>query len=76
VTCSTFPCVLVQDQIAGADVATPKGVITSWSVRNAGGTIALRVLRSRPGEHVDGQLHATNVRETGMGCEEGPFTSA
>ena len=76
VTCSTFPCVLVQDQIAGADVATPKGVITSWSVRNAGGTIALRVLRGRRDESVEGELHATNVSEsadeTGSGSDSAP----
>jgi len=63
-TCTTAPCVLVQDQIDGADVATPKGVITSWSVRNAAGTIALRVLRERSGEYVAGELHATNISES------------
>jgi len=68
--------VLVQDQIDGADVATPKGVITSWSVRNTAGTIALRVLRERPGEYVAGELHATNVSEsadeTGSGSDSAP----
>ena len=75
-TCITAPCVLVQDQIDGADVATPKGVITSWSVRNAAGTIALRVLRKRSGEYVAGELHATNISEsadeTGSGSDSAP----
>ena len=75
-TCTTAPCVLVQDQIDGADVATPKGVITSWSVRNAAGTIALRVLRERSGEYVAGELHATHISEsadeTGSGSDSAP----
>jgi hypothetical protein len=56
--------VLVLGQIEGADVATPKGVITSWAVRKATGPVALRILRSRPGEFEAGELHATNVHET------------
>jgi hypothetical protein len=62
VVCTAAPCVLIQDQINGAIVATPAGVITSWSVRNAAGTIALRVLRQR-GSLVAGELHATNISE-------------
>ena len=54
---------LVLDRVDGADAATPPGVITSWSVRNASGTIALRVLRGR-GALVAGELHATNVTES------------
>jgi hypothetical protein len=62
--CDFFPCVLVLDQVDGADVATPKGVITSWSVRKATGTVALRVLRGRSGEFVPNELHATNISES------------
>ena len=76
ITCSSFPCVLVLDQVDGADVATPTGVITSWSVRRASGTVALRVLRGRPGEFVPNQLHATNISEsldqTGSGSDTAP----
>lgn len=76
ITCSAFPsCVLVLDQVDGAAVGTPKGVITSWSVRNASGTIALRVLRGR-GAFVDDQLHATNISESldqsGSGSDTAP----
>ena len=63
VECDAAPCVLIQDKIDGAYVAPPAGVITSWSVRNAAGTVALRVLRPR-GALVPGQLHATNVSES------------
>jgi len=73
IICSSFPCVLVLDQVDGADVATPTGVITSWSVRRASGTVALRVLRGRPGESMPNELHATNVDEsldrTGSGSD-------
>ncbi len=62
--CDSFPCVLVLDRVDGVDVATPKGVITSWSARKATGTVALRVLRGRPGEFVNDELHAANVSES------------
>ena len=62
--CDFFPCVLVLDRVDGVDVDTPKGVITSWSARKATGTVALRVLRTRPGEFVSDQLHAANVSES------------
>jgi hypothetical protein len=61
--CDAPPCVTIQDKIDGAFVATPTGVITSWSVRNAVGTIALRVLRVRGGL-VSGELHATGISES------------
>ncbi len=71
---------LVLDKVDGDDVGTPKGVITSWSVRNATGTIALRVLRSRPGEFVADELHATNISEsadaTGSGTDIEESTAA
>jgi hypothetical protein len=59
-----FPCVTVIDQIDGDAVGTPKGVITSWSVRAGAGTLALRVLRSRPNEFEADELHATNINES------------
>ena len=55
---------LVLERIDGTTVATPKGVITSWSVRSAIGTVALRVLRSRPGAFVADELHATAISES------------
>jgi hypothetical protein len=71
--------VTIQDKIDGAFVATPAGVITSWSVRNAVGTIALRVLRLR-GSYVPGELHATNISEsadrTGSNADAVPQTFA
>ena len=77
--CDAPPCVTIQDKIDGAFVATPAGVITSWSVRNAVGTIALRVLRQR-GNYVPGELHATNVSEsadrTGSNADAVPQTFA
>ncbi len=79
-SCGSYPCVLVLDKVDGDDVGTPKGVITSWSVRNATGTIALRVLRSRPGEFVADELHATNISEsadaTGSGTDIEESTAA
>ncbi len=59
--CDSPPCVIVLDKIDGDVVGTPKGVITSWSVRKALGTLQLRVLRNRPGEFVADELHATNI---------------
>ncbi len=70
--CNPKPCVTIQDQIDGSFVSPPNGVITSWSVRNAAGTIALRVLRP-DGGLVANELHATNVSEsadeTGSGTD-------
>ena len=77
--CDSPPCVTIQDKIDGAFVATPTGVITSWSVRNAVGTIALRVLRLRGGL-VAGELHATSISEsadrTGSSADVVPQTFA
>ena len=60
----TAPCVAIQDQLDGRFVETPEGnwVITEWSVRNAAGTIALRVLR--PTSFETGELHASDVNES------------
>jgi len=73
IMCTSSPCVVVLDKLDGADVFTPTGVITSWSVRRASGTVALRVLRGRPGESMPNELHATNVDEsldrTGSGSD-------
>jgi hypothetical protein len=70
--------VTIQDKIDGAFVETPNGVITSWSVRNAVGTIALRVLRLR--NFVAGELHATSISEsadrTGSSADVVPQTFA
>ena len=79
IQCDAAPCVLIQDTINGGYVAPPAGVITSWSVRNAAGTIALRVLRQR-GTAIAGELHATAISEsadeTGSGSDSAPQTFA
>ena len=72
--CDTFPCALVLDKVDGGDVATPRGVITSWSARKVTGTVRLAVLRSRPGEFVSDEIHATNIFLSANGTGNGSDT--